>query len=186
MISQAGSIVAVIVRKYERSIRFRLRIMRLNVMSFAFSAVITLTTATAALNGLQLSQPSANHSASRTHGVPPTPPPPPEIYDPQSGPFIVRMTPDGEIDEQSRGVAENAVRQWTDLNLQRFIICYRSASQGRDYSGGIRSLESVARELKAHGAIEVVMPDGGPCSDDVPRPTSWNADHVVILGVVHL
>lgn len=112
------------------------------------------------------------------------PPPPPsvQIYDPQSGPFIVRLDSNGQIQEGQDGVIANALRMWSGDHLQAFVICFRSAKTTMSYSASEKAITTVARALKAKGARIVVTPNGGGCGSAYqPR---WTGAYVEIEGVV--
>lgn len=113
----------------------------------------------------------------------PVPPPVPLGYHPQSGPFIVHLSDDGQIDIGQFGVIAQAVRNWSGPNLQAFSICFRSATPDGDWQLASRSLKIVATELKARGALIVVEPDGLLCDAGSPRSTQSHGSYVTIMGV---
>jgi hypothetical protein len=112
-------------------------------------------------------------------------PPVPATYDPQSGPFIVRLNAQGEVGAEQYGVIANAVKSWSGTNLQAFVICFRSQHDPVVWGTAFKALSTVAHELKVHGAKAVVMSNGGLCSSSSTPPT-WRGPHVEIEGVVRM
>ncbi|RZF60800.1 hypothetical protein EWE75_21055 [Sphingomonas populi] len=109
--------------------------------------------------------------------------PPPAIYDPQAGPFIVQLNDQGRVGDEQRGVIANALKLWSGPALQAFVICFRSQHEPVDWTVAHGALEAVSGQLKAQGAAVVVMPSGGLCDPWLPRP-AWKGAHVEIMGLV--
>ena len=111
-------------------------------------------------------------------------PPVREIYDPQDGPFIVRLNSHDEIDQETFGVIANAVRMWSGPGLQAFVICFRAQQRPVAWNASDKALKVVAHELKVKSAQVVVMPNGGLCHSSY-RP-DWPGPYVEITGVIRL
>lgn len=116
--------------------------------------------------------------------VSPTPPPA-VIYDPQPGPFIIRLDESDNIADNQNGVIETAVKSWSGPTLQAFMICFRSHRQPVNWSAASRALRTVALELRMHEAVVVLTPNGTLCSPS-SNPELARVSHVEIMGVVRI
>lgn len=114
---------------------------------------------------------------------PPRPVLPPTVYDPQPGPFIVRLDHYGRIDNGQEGVIANAVRSWSGNGLQAFQICLRSEHDAMSPKNASSALSAVAHGLRQSEAKIVVMPSGGLCGSSAPVSTRGGS-YIVIMGVV--
>jgi hypothetical protein len=113
---------------------------------------------------------------------------PPElnnIYDPQPGPFIVRLDESGRISDSQYGVIKTAVKAWSGPTLQAFMICFRSHRQPVNWSAASSALRTVAQELRAHEAVVVLTPNGTLCRAS-SNPDLAGVSHVEIMGVVRI
>ena len=113
---------------------------------------------------------------------PPPPPPPPVIYDPQPGPFIVRLDDAGRLDENQYRVIANAVRNWSGSSLQAFSICFHQGVHPIDWRSASNAMDVVTRELKAQQARVIVSPSGASCGS--ASVSVVPGSYVEIIGVV--
>lgn len=123
--------------------------------------------------------------SARQRPVPAMPEAPPPIIDPIPGPFIVGYDLNGKLTGDADGIIANAARSWMVAGLDTYTVCYQPGTDERALRNGFTALQSVARQLKAHGAATVVTPSGGQCSPD------WSAKsaplpYVYIMGSVRL
>lgn len=108
-----------------------------------------------------------------------------KIYDPQPGPFIVRLDDNDNIPDSQYGVIKTAVKAWSGPSLQAFMICFRSHRQPVNWSAASSALRSVALELRAHEAVVVLTPNGTLCGPS-SNPDLARVSHVEIMGVVRI
>jgi hypothetical protein len=116
--------------------------------------------------------------AVQTHAIPPPPDP---IYDPVPGPYLVAVDHDGALSDI--GVLDNAVDGWRGPKLSAFLLCFQPGRAPYDPRTASASFRALSRELKARGAVTVVVDPMYRCRTAPHHPLA-DAAHVEILGVL--
>ena len=108
------------------------------------------------------------------------PPPPMPVYDPQPGPYIVRVA---ATETERREIAAHALEAWSGPKLQAFQICFVSERSSVNWTVALQTMDAVAGDLLAAGARAVVIPPGRLCERADARRVTGD-DHVEIFGVL--
>ena len=113
------------------------------------------------------------------------PPPPPGIYDPHPGPFLIPTAPDGGVSPEGESILANANAAWLGHHLRAFTVCYWPGQEAVDWKHFFASVGSVARVLKSLGAQTVVMPAHRLCPTSASNRLA-DIRHVEVAGVIQL
>jgi len=107
-------------------------------------------------------------------------PPPPPVFHPTPGPWLVGFKPNSAeyLDDDQPAVVHTAMRQWDRLEGYGFLLCYDGENRG---TLPIDKLRKVATALYEAGAQSVI---NGSAMCYRLQPFPWNASEgVIILGV---
>ncbi|MCA0977969.1 hypothetical protein LCM19_06295 [Qipengyuania flava] len=114
-----------------------------------------------------------------------SPPSPPEIYDPNPGPYLIFPDENGDIVSTQREFVDYIVSAWSGPALGAFSICYvRDGEEEIDWGLVKTTLDRVAASLKNAGARDVFTLPVGICRDQPEGTIGEQQPHVQITGVI--
>lgn len=115
----------------------------------------------------------------------PSSPPPPAIYDPNPGPYVIFPDENGEIVSNQREFVDDMVSAWSGPALGAFSICYaRAGDEEIDWGLVKKSLDRVSVSLKDAGARIVVIPPSEICQQHTTGSVGEKS-LVQITGVIN-